>query len=614
MNRGFVCFCLFLWSAAAVSADNGPTPLFNWSFQEKFQSEGGLQAQKGFTLPLDQGKTLPTPRGLALLERRTTSAVPAEGLDLPTGNLTVSAWFSVHEPIVYGGIVGAQEDNGNAETGWVLGYDQSRFYFALSTDATNDGDGRLVFLRSTTRFTKGRLYHVVGTYDGDQAVIYVNGKREQATDAVGGGIVYEKGTQFAVAGYRDRNEDYPHIGEVVSVQVYDVTAKAKWVEQEFAHNAALANEKPFDLEAHKPFELLISPYLQFGTRTDITVMWETSKASVGEVRFGETAECAQSVTGADFATIHEIQLTGLKVGTQYFYRTISTYEGGQGRQQIESEVRTFQTDSTPDAAFAFAIISDTQGNPDVAGALASMAWEHRPNFLLLPGDLVSTGGVKSQWVNEFFFSMEPLISRVPFFPVLGNHEQNAMNYYNYASLPEPEYFYTFQRGNAQFFMIDTNKRCDPGSEQYQWLEKTLAASKAQWKFICHHHPPYSSDENDYGDLWTQNKSRRGDLNARNLSALYDQYGVDIVWTGHIHSYERTWRIRAGRPVQEGGPIYMITGGGGGPLETPGPFRTPFANLVRRGHHYAMVWINGGQFEFKAYDLEGRLFDTFSIRK
>ncbi len=598
----------------SVSADDGPTPLFHWSFQDKFQTEALLEAQRGPALKLDKGKTIATPRGLALLERSKTSAIPADGLELPAKEITVSAWFSVHEPLAYGGIAGAQEDNGNAETGWVLGYDQERFYFALSTEKTNDGDGRLIFLRSATRFEKGKLYHVVGTYDGSTAIIYVNGQRENSTDLVGGAIVYEPGTQFAVAGYRDRNEDYPHVGEIVSVQVYDVVAKQAWVKQEFAHNAELTKAEPFDIEAHKPFELLVAPYLQFGTQTGMTVMWETTKKSDGVVHFGETKECAQKIAASAAATIHEIRIEGLKPGTQYFYRTTSLSAQSEESGTITTEVRTFQTDSGAETPFAFAIISDTQGNPPVAGALAEMAWGHRPNFLLVPGDLVSTGGVKSQWVNEFFESMNPLVSRVPFFPVLGNHEQNASNYYDYASLPEPEYYYTFRYGNAQFFMIDTNKKCGPESEQYQWLEKQLSASTADWKFVCHHHPPYSSDENDYGNLWSQNKSRRGDVNARQMSALYDQYKVDVVWTGHIHSYERTWRIRDGRPVEAGGPIYMITGGGGGPLETPGPFRTPFSNLVRRGHHYAMVWINGGLFEFKAYDLEGRLFDTFSIRK
>ena len=573
-----------------------------------------LEAQKGPAISILRNKTLSTPRGLALLDGRKTSHVPIKGLAMPQTSLTASAWFSVHQPMTYGGIVGAQEDNGNAETGWVLGYDQERFYFALSTEATDDGDGRLVFLRSKTRFDPGKLYHVVGVYDGEQAVLYVNGKQESVIEQVGGKILYEGGTVLAVAGYRDRNEDYPHVGEIVSVQVYDVAAKPAWVQQEFEHNAHLTHEEPFDMEAHRPFELWVSPYLQFGTQIGMTVMWETSKKSIGELRYGETSECTQSVKGSNPNTIHEVRIDGLKPGTQYFYQTISTPLKGQEGNPIVSEVKTFQTDAGEGAAFAFAIISDTQGNPEVAGALAQMAWEHRPNFLLLPGDLVSTGGVKSQWINEFFAGMEPLVSRVPFFPVLGNHEQNASNYYDYASLPEPEYYYTFHYGNAQFFMIDTNKKCGSGSEQYVWLDKQLSDSNADWKFVCHHHPPYSSDENDYGNLWIQNKSRQGDLNARHLSALYDKYEVDVVWTGHIHSYERTWRIRGGKTVEKGGPIYMITGGGGGPLETPGPFRTPFANLVRRGHHYAMVWINHGRFEFKAYDLQGRLFDTYSIVK
>ena len=139
--------------------------------------------------------------------------------------------------------------------------------------------------------------------------------------------------------------------------------------------------------------------------------------------------------------------------------------------------------------------------------------------------------------------MEPLISRVAMFPVLGNHEQNARNYYNYMSLPDPEYFYKFTYGNADFFMIDTNQRVDLQSKQYQWLDEQLTASKATWKFVCHHHPPYSSDENDYGDLWKTNRSSRGDVRARVLVPLYEEHNVDVVWNGHIHSYERTWPIR-----------------------------------------------------------------------
>jgi len=182
------------------------------------------------------------------------------------------------------------------------------------------------------------------------------------------------------------------------------------------------------------------------------------------------------------------------------------------------------------------------------------------------------------------------------------------------SLPDPEYYYQFSYGNAQFFMLDTNRNVDPGSEQYKWLEDELAKSKATWKFVCHHHPPYSSDENDYGDLWKTNVSDRGSLEARQLSPLYEKHDVDIVWNGHIHSYERTWPVEKDVAKEKNAPIYMITGGGGGNLETPGPFRPFFQNYVRRGHHYVMVHINGGTLELRAYSLDDKLFDHLTIRK
>ena len=163
-------------------------------------------------------------------------------------------------------------------------------------------------------------------------------------------------------------------------------------------------------------------------------------------------------------------------------------------------------------------------------------------------------------------------------------------------------------------MIDTNQKVAPGSEQYEWLKTSLSESDAQWKFVCHHHPPYSSDENDYGNLWKTNQGTHGDLRARQLVPLYEEFGVDIVWNGHIHSYERTWRIRKGKAVQADAPFYMITGGGGGGLETPAPTRPFFQNNVRRGHHYVMVHINGGTLELKSYTLNDRLFDQLQIKK
>ena len=259
-------------------------------------------------------------------------------------------------------------------------------------------------------------------------------------------------------------------------------------------------------------------------------------------------------------------------------------------------------------------MSDTQGNPEVSRQLATLAWGQRPSFALHIGDLVSTGRNHDHWLKHFFPGMRPLINYVPFFPVLGNHEQNARHYYNYVSLPTPEYHYTFPYGNTQFFMIDTNQNVDPASAQYTWLKEQLSSSTATWKIVCHHHPPFSSDENDYGNLWKTNKGTLGDLRVRQLVPLYEEHQVDIVWNGHIHSYERTWPIQAEKAVEEKAPFYMITGGGGGGLEDPAPTRPYFQNNVRYGHHYVMVYINGGTLELKAFSLNDRLFDYVRLRK
>jgi acid phosphatase type 7 len=102
----------------------------------------------------------------------------------------------------------------------------------------------------------------------------------------------------------------------------------------------------------------------------------------------------------------------------------------------------------------------------------------------------------------------------------------------------------------------------------------------------HHQPPFSSDD-DYGNDWKHpiRSASLGDTRAKHLVTLYDKHSVDVVWNGHIHSSERTWMIRGGKPIEEAGTVYMITGGAGGHLETFGPYCPAFQNRVRRGHHF-----------------------------
>jgi acid phosphatase type 7 len=355
---------------------------------------------------------------------------------------------------------------------------------------------------------------------------------------------------------------------------------------------------------------LIAPYLQFPTRTSITIMWETDLPGRSEVEYGVGA-LVKKMAGPDGVTNHEIQLTNLKPNTAYLYRTTTIFADGQ---TLVSELLTFQTAVDPDSAFSFILIGDTQKNPKMTKKIAELAWRRRPNFVVHLGDVVDNGPDKNEWLYELFGPCRNLFARVAVFPAIGNHEKNHDYYYRYFALPAPEYYYRYRYGNADFFSIDTNKNVDAGSEQYDWLDRELGRSDAAWKFVYHHHPAYSSDENDWGDTWKGAKSSQGDPNVRRLVPLYEKHHVDMVFNGHIHLYERTWPLRAGKVDRKNGVIYVTSGGGGGGLENFAPVPTWFKAECRSDFHFCHISIQGRRLSLRAIDQRDVLFDLLDIEK
>lgn len=361
---------------------------------------------------------------------------------------------------------------------------------------------------------------------------------------------------------------------------------------------------------------VVLPYLQGTTQTGVTIMWETEQKATSIVEYGQPRlgdhepNLERRIEHNEAVTLHEVRLEDLETGKPYFYRIRSVTESGE---ELVGPIRTFKTAVGEEDAYTFAIFSDSQDNPKVWGKVTGFAWGERPDFAIHGGDLVGKGEVKTDWTQEFFPPAERFLSRIPLFTVLGNHENDAQYYYDYFSNPAPEYYYSFDYGNARFFMIDTNRRADKGSEQYGWLQHALANSDKTWNFVVHHHPPYTSDENDYGDAWTGD-SLQGDPRLLDLIELYERYGVDVVFYGHIHDYERSWPIRNGQIDMQNGVVYLLVGGAGGNLEHYAPTRRWHMAKVRRTHHFGIAQVFGGSFAFSAYDEDWRLFDSFELKK
>ncbi len=537
----------------------------------------------------------PTDRKLHLLA---TESFPAGGFAIETLILD-----HVNQPV--GALVGLLDHESPGRSPVTLTYWEEKLTVRLMVE----GQAQPVLLEyQMGDGLKEYLYHAVLSYDGRSANLYINGELK-ATGSAPGGLVIPRDAEFEAAAYLG-NEPYMEMGNLVrQVRVHADPMAAAAVEERFAKVAEMIEEGVLYEDF---FHFTVPPYLHFATQRSMNLLFETESASTAVVEWGTELPLEMSRTFDEPERMHEMTLEGLEPATAYLYRVMAMNEAGE---QIESGLLSFRTAVEPGSAYRFAVFADTEARPHINNRIAQLVWSERPDFAMNFGDLTDGGFANDrfQWTHEYFAGMGALHGRVPVYTVPGNGESDLVWYGRYHRYPGPENYYKFEYGNATFFMLDSNRPMGPGSEQYAWLEGELKNTETLWKFAGHHHPTYTSDENDYGNTW-EGGSAFGDDNVRGILPLYEGYGVDMVFFGHLHTYERSFPIKDGQVSRSGGVVYIQCGGAGGNLEDFSPTRTWFSRKTYRGHHYGLVAINGPVLEFNMYDTEGRLRDTFTIEK
>jgi len=148
------------------------------------------------------------------------------------------------------------------------------------------------------------------------------------------------------------------------------------------------------------------------------------------------------------------------------------------------------------------------------------------DFVTMDGDNIYGDHSPRDFRIKFEYPYKPLLDQhVKFFASLGNHDdaQVEVNYKPYNM--NGNRFYTFQRENVQFFVLDSTFMTQ---QQLSWLEDNLKSSTAQWKIAYFHHP-----------LFTCAMFHGPSIALREqLMPLFIKYGVNAVWSGHEHVYER----------------------------------------------------------------------------
>ncbi|MCC6764619.1 MAG: metallophosphoesterase [Deltaproteobacteria bacterium] len=378
---------------------------------------------------------------------------------------------------------------------------------------------------------------------------------------------------------------------------------------------------------------------------DSTVEYGTTPALGTSVNVGQAASCEIGAAG----TCHAVPLTGLLPNTRYYYRLLTN-----GTQVLATTYfRTFKTPSDTSELY-FTVIGDWGQGTSAQGQIGDNLNADDPPLLITVGDNAYTNGTQADWDNNVFIPQfkNGILRRAVFVPTLGNHDLNNVGASNWANsveikmhaLPrnapagEEERYFSFDDGNAHFVVLDSNP---PGvnATQTAWLANDLAATTRKWKFVFLHHTPYSCA--------TGFASIGSDHNVRDTwGPIFEQYGVDIVFLGHDHSYERSqavddYAVSGGSGPDGKSTYYVMTGGGGAALDGAcsvdggGPYgvglthakeycpwlATDCANGVNgqycsfsRYQHAEVRIANDSVLTLKAVDNNDVAFDTFVIDK
>ncbi|MEE2885995.1 MAG: LamG-like jellyroll fold domain-containing protein [Planctomycetota bacterium] len=207
--------CIVVATTLTLAVAQRPT--HEWDF-----SKAGMARSKGSLRGPGALLQSPLPEALVFRSREDRFVVSnsIRSARLPKSAITVAAWVTVDAPRTWGGLFSALQDNGAFEKGLLLGYSGSKFCFALASKGADDGDGKLTYLTGRSSFVQDRFQHVVGTYDGKEMRLYVDGELEASSKAQKGEILYPRRAVVEIGAYHDDDEDFPFRGLLGQVRVF----------------------------------------------------------------------------------------------------------------------------------------------------------------------------------------------------------------------------------------------------------------------------------------------------------------------------------------------------------------------------------------------------------
>lgn len=362
-----------------------------------------------------------------------------------------------------------------------------------------------------------------------------------------------------------------------------------------------------------PFAVLAPATVNPTTEQNIT--WMTNPAAPAQsVRYktagGEwataqaTSQLLTFTRGSNSAAMsHAVTLTGLVPGTEYVYQV--------GSDAAWSDEMKFKTnDGNHDGSFF--LLGDIQDDDLTnVNALLGQIKAKGYDFGIQTGDAVDDATDFSHWtgITDLFAASGLGASDVLF--VLGNHEYSgdadgstaAAVYNQPASGPGSCYSVTY--GDVYVAVINYTATAGELERALAWLEQDAAASRATWKILTMHQPPY----------YTNTAGGNAEVHAL-VPAAVDRAGIDFVFSGHDHSYARTEPMTGGQIDPENGAVYFICGSSG--EKSYSITDTKEFNFAKLSGDYTGIYLGVEQTKtdmtVNVYEIDGSILDTYTMHK
>lgn len=373
--------------------------------------------------------------------------------------------------------------------------------------------------------------------------------------------------------------------------------------------------------------------------TAMTISWITTDPAETACKFGITKDTVTTVTGVsssykynyqdlglyESGTIHHVYLTGLKADTPYVYQC-----GDFDRAQV-SGMQFFRTLHAVGsrAPMHFGVVGDLGTSSDSASTIRHMANNNALGMILHAGDLSYADCTQPVW-DSYGQLIEDLAKERPWMVGPGNHEiefnsdgsmylafeerykmpavrpaelgkvtippakDSKGNPYCASSVFQSEYnygnsFYSFDAGSAHVIYLNPYSTSDASSVQYQWLLADLEAVDREvtpWLIVVMHCPWYSSNQAHYGE-------QQAVMMRDSMEEVFFKNHVNLVFTGHVHAYERTYPVFKNE-TRADGVVYVTIGDGGnreGHAATyyEQPAWSAYRNGTQYGHGQLSLW-------------------------